>query len=155
MLRKDWTIRRAEAGDEQTIREIALASYEVYLERMDKMPAPMLADYGKLISEGSVFALEDASGCQGYAVLLDGPDDSLLLDNLAVSPVAQKKGYGKALLQFAEKEAKKLGKKSVTLYTNEAMVENLAWYPKHGFVASGRVQEKGYKRVWFKKSLAD
>jgi hypothetical protein len=41
----------------------------------------------------------------------------------------------------------------VTLYTNEAMVENLRLYRRLGFVETDRRVEDGYRRVFFRKSL--
>ncbi len=48
-----------------------------------------------------------------------------------------------------------LGLPEVSLYTNEAMVENLRLYPRLGFVETGRRVEDGYRRVFFRKSLDD
>ena len=42
---------------------------------------------------------------------------------------------------------------AVTLYTNEAMVENLQLYPRLGYVETGRGVEEGYRRVYFEKRL--
>ena len=41
------------------------------------------------------------------------------------------------------------------LCTNEAMTENLVYYPRHGYRETGRAIEDGYRRVFFSKSLAE
>ena len=58
-----------------------------------------------------------------------------------------------ALIDFAERRARELGLPAVTLYTNEAMVENLRLYPRLGFVETERRVEDGYRRVFFRKAL--
>jgi hypothetical protein len=39
------------------------------------------------------------------------------------------------------------------LYTNEAMTENLTYYPHHGFIETHRATQDGYRRVFFRRSL--
>jgi ribosomal protein S18 acetylase RimI-like enzyme len=79
--------------------------------------------------------------------------DHLLLNNLAVSPNAQGTGIGAQLLDFADSYAREHGRAEVRLYTNEAMTENIAYYPRHGFVETYRATDHGYRRVFFTKHL--
>jgi GNAT superfamily N-acetyltransferase len=78
----------------------------------------------------------------------------LLLDNVAFDPVVQGKGYGRALIAFAEAEARRHGHKELRLYTHVLMTENLTLYGRLGFRETGRVREKGYDRVYMAKALA-
>ena len=80
-------------------------------------------------------------------------DDAVILENVAVDPSLQRRGYGRALIEFVERQALELGLAEVTLYTNEAMVENLHLYRRLGFVETDRRVEDGYRRVFFRKSL--
>jgi len=48
---------------------------------------------------------------------------------------------------------RQLGLKRVSLYTNEHMYENLALYPRLGYVEVGRHSEHGFQRVFFVKEL--
>ena len=77
----------------------------------------------------------------------------MLLDNVAVSPEAQGRGYGRMLLKFAEDSAAEAGYDSIRLYTNEAMVENIALYARIGFIETHRAEEKGLRRVYMTKPL--
>jgi ribosomal protein S18 acetylase RimI-like enzyme len=77
----------------------------------------------------------------------------MLLDNIAVSLEVQGSGFGRALLEFAERAALDAGYESVRLYTNEAMVENIALYSRIGFVETHRVEENGLRRVYMVKTL--
>jgi ribosomal protein S18 acetylase RimI-like enzyme len=88
----------------------------------------------------------------GYVVLVD-EGSHLLLDVVAVSPAAQGQGMGAALLRLAEAEARARGYSRVALYTNEAMTENLSYYPGHGYEETHRETWNGFRRVYFTKLL--
>jgi ribosomal protein S18 acetylase RimI-like enzyme len=77
----------------------------------------------------------------------------MLIDNVAVSPGAQGLGYGRKLLEFAERAALEAGYESIRLYTNESMTENIALYSRIGFVETNRAEEKGLRRVYMTKSI--
>src|SRR5882762_9706362 len=62
--------------------------------------------------------------------------DHLLICSIAVTPDAQRKGYGRALLDFADQRAIELGLHEVRLYTNEQMERNLTLYRRHGLSKS-------------------
>ena len=153
MTEKPALIRKAEQVDRAVMENIAQAAYALYVPRMDRKPFPMLDDYGAHIAAGAAYVLEDGDGIRGYIVLLPADDGALLLDNVAVDPSAQKCGYGRKLLEFAEAVARERGLGRIILYTNEAMRENLSWYPKMGYAVTGHVEEKGYKRVYFEKKI--
>lgn len=57
------------------------------------------------------------------------------------------------MLDFADAQAREHGLAEVRLYTNEAMTENLAYYPRHGYVETRRATDHGYRRVFFTKQL--
>ena len=149
-------IRPAVSADCGKITDLAIAAYARYLERMDKKPAPMVEDYAQRIAEGCVFVLETrtsvSSAIAGFIVLLPGKD-ALLLDNVAVAPAAQGHGYGKMLMAFAEKHASESGFRRISLYTNEAMAENLQLYSRLGYTETHRAQEAGFNRIFFSKAL--
>lgn len=77
----------------------------------------------------------------------------MLLDNVAVDPIRQGSGVGRKLLAFAEQAALKAGYRSIRLYTNEAMTENIALYARIGYVETHRGEEKGLRRVYMTKQL--
>jgi hypothetical protein len=41
----------------------------------------------------------------------------------------------------------------IRLYTNEAMTENLAYYPRRGYTETHRAAEDGFNRVFFRKPV--
>jgi ribosomal protein S18 acetylase RimI-like enzyme len=77
----------------------------------------------------------------------------MLLENVAVHPDAQGRGLGRDLLALADREAVRQRMTEIRLYTNEVMTENLAYYPRHGYVETGRAEQDGYRRVFFRKAV--
>lgn len=144
-------IRPARPEDADAIRRLVLDAYGHYVARMGKPPGPMLENYDRRIADGQAWVLEEGGMFAGVLVLEDASDGTLLLDNVAVAPSAQGKGLGRALIAFAEKEARRRGHGVVRLYTNVLMAENLALYGRLGFRETGRVSEKGYERVYMAK----
>ena len=151
--------RRAEAADLAAITACVRAAYAKYVPRIGKPPAPMLADYAALVAEGRAYVIdgddEEGGGraaAVGLIVLADEPDH-LHVENVAVRPDAQGRGLGRALMAFAEAEARRRGYGEIRLYTHERMVENLALYPALGFEETGRGVQDGYARVFFRKRL--
>ena len=111
----------------------------------------MLDDYAALVSKKRVHVLSE-DGIKGILVLI--PEDrAMLLDNIAVDPDAQGRGYGRSLLEFAEQSALAAGCESIRLYTNEAMTENIALYSRIGYVETHRAEENGLRRVYMSKRL--
>ncbi|WP_130289748.1 GNAT family N-acetyltransferase [Pseudonocardia sediminis] len=146
------TIRPAEPADVDRARRLAHDAYRHYTERIGRPPAPMEADYAAVVDAGTMWVAEDDGRMVGFIVLLD-TDDHLLLDNVAVDPLAQGRGVGARLLALAEEQAVARGHDRIELYTNEAMTENLDYYPRKGYVETRRAEQDGYRRVFFAKSL--
>jgi ribosomal protein S18 acetylase RimI-like enzyme len=145
-------IRVASMADCQAVEAIVQAAYAPYVPRIGRKPGPMLDDYPRLIRENRVYVLVMEEVIFGLLVLIS-QDKSMLLDNVAVSPGAQGRGYGRMLLEFAEHSAVDAGHDAISLYTNEAMAENIALYSRFGFVETHRAEEKGLRRVYMTKSL--
>lgn len=145
-------IRPAVPADQARIEAIAEAAYSPYLDRMNRRPAPMDDDYRGRIAGGLTFVLEENGEILGLLVL-ENPPDHLLLYNIAIDPAHHGRGLGRRLLAFTEAEARRRGYDAVVLYTNEVMVENIALYGRLGYVETGRKLDRGYHRVYFRKSL--
>ena len=138
--------------DAPAFRQLVQDAYGHYVARMGKPPGPMLDDYDRRIAEGQAWVLKQDGQIVGLLVLEDLPGGALLLDNVAVAPSTQGKGYGRVLVAYAEAEARRRGHNEVRLYTHVLMTENLALYARLGFRETGRVSEKGYERVYMAKA---
>jgi len=145
-------IRIANAADCPLIEEIVRGAYSRYVSRIGREPGPMLDDYAALIGKGLVHVIEHQGVVRGVLVLV--PErDAMLLDNIAVAPEAQGLGLGRKLLDFAEQQAATAGYRTLRLYTNEAMVENIALYLRLRFVETYRGEENGFRRVYMAKTV--
>lgn len=146
------SIRRATTADLTEIRRLMSDAYTKYIERIGRPPAPMTADYAAALDHSRVWVLESGGAIVG-ALVTEDRTDHLLLETVAVAPGAQGSGYGRLLLERAERDAVELGLTEVRLYTNEAMTENLSFYPRHGYRETGRAQQDGFRRVYFSKTV--
>lgn len=144
--------RRATHDDVDGIRRLVADAFGKYVDRIGKPPAPMTADYAELIDTSRVWVIEEGSDVVGVLVT-QAQADHLLLDSVAVAPTAQGGGHGQALLERADQDAREQGLPEVRLCTNEAMTENLEFYPRRGFHETGRGVQDGYHRVFFAKAV--
>lgn len=145
--------RPATDGDLQLVEEIVRAAYSRYMPHIGRKPGPMLDDYRSLIDEGRVSVIEHDGLIRGILVLIP-QSEAMLLDNVAVAPAAQGLGLGRKLIEFAERAAVESGFRSIRLYTNEAMTENIGLYCRMGYSETHRAVEKGLRRVYMAKLLA-
>ncbi len=146
------TIRLAQIADLDLVRSCAEQAYALYVPRMGKKPAPMVADFKAQIEAGHVYVIEADETVAGFIVLYRRRDH-LHVENVAIFPARQRQGLGGALLSFAEAEAKRQGIPAIELYTNIKMTENLELYPRLGYVEIDRREDEGFSRVYFRKPL--
>ncbi|MDX1423296.1 MAG: GNAT family N-acetyltransferase [Kiloniellales bacterium] len=146
------TIRPATGGDLAHVQACAKAAYALYVARIGKAPAPMVADFQAQIAAGQVYVAEADGEVAGFVVLYPRRDH-LHVENVAVFPARQGLGLGGALLAFAEQEARRRRLAAVELYTNAKMTENLALYPRLGYREIDRREEAGFSRVFYRKEI--
>lgn len=113
----------------------------------------MLADYAELLDTSRVWVIEQQGEIVAVLVTRAQPDH-LLLDIIAVAATARGGGLGRILLERADDDAREQGLPEVRLCTNEAMTENLEFYPRRGFHETSRGVEDGYHRVFFAKTVS-
>jgi GNAT superfamily N-acetyltransferase len=145
-------IRPAAEADAPALAKIAVAAYQHYLPRIGRPPAPMTADYPAAVRRGQAWVAATDGEVAGFIILIPRPG-YLLLENVAVLPSAQGQGIGARLLALAEDRARALHLPQIRLYTNAAMTENLAYYPRHGYAETHRACQDGFCRVFFRKQL--
>lgn len=147
-------LRRATSNDVANIDRLFVDAFDRYVERIGKPPAPMTADHAALLETARVWVIEDEQSIVG--VLVTRPHfDHLEIDSIAVDPAAQGGGHGGRLLRRADDDARERGLAEIRLCTNETMTENLEFYPRRGFVETGRGVQDGFRRVFFAKRLAN
>ena len=151
-------IRPATAKDVAAIRAVAHAAYALYLPRMDRKPAPMVADFAAHVARGEVHVVDSQGQVLGYIVMMPGKNTEagcLFVENVAVHPGHQGRGLGRCLIAFAEERARRLDLAEVSLYTNVVMTENLEFYSRLGFAETRRVREHGFNRVYMAKRIGE
>ncbi|MBI3503830.1 MAG: GNAT family N-acetyltransferase [Proteobacteria bacterium] len=145
-------IRAATQADLPAIESIVEAAYSPYIARIGRKPGPMLDDYAAHVEAGRIFVLDADTKVQGLVVLVEEAG-IVLLDNVAVAPGAHGRGFGRTLIDFAETRARTRGFGAIKLYTHVKMTENVGIYARLGYVETHRATEKGFERVYMRKTL--
>lgn len=145
-------LRLAVLSDLASVESLVRDAYGPYIETIGVRPGPLFDDYADYIARGFVHVLEDNEALLALIVLIP-ETQTLLLDNIAVSPRAQKRGFGRRMMAFAEQQARDANLPAIRLYTHEKMVENQALYSALGYVETHRSQDKGLARVFMAKTL--
>ena len=106
------------------------------------LPLLLLADeqedmIDRYLERGTMYVLEDG-GVKAECVVTDEGGGILELKNLAVEPESQKKGYGKALIDFLVCKYK--GRYSVLQVGTGDSPLTIPFYEKCGFVRSHKIE---------------
>jgi len=125
-------LRRATEADTERVRALTRTAYAKWVSLIGREPLPMTADYGQAIARHVIDVVEEGDELLALIETIPRPTH-LLIENLAVRPDLQGKGYGEALLGHAETFARSLGLDELRLYTNAAFASNIAFYCKRGF----------------------
>jgi GNAT superfamily N-acetyltransferase len=152
MTANEYTLRPAEDDDASRIAALVDASYRPYIDRIGFPPRPMLDDYTQVIRHSRVTVAETQAALVGV-IVLNTDNEGFFIDNVAVHPSQRGKGVGKALLEFAEAEARRAGFDSIYLYTHEKMTENIARYSRIGYQEFDRRDQGGFSIVYMRKPL--
>jgi ribosomal protein S18 acetylase RimI-like enzyme len=145
-------IRPGATADVKVVAELVERAYEGYVEEIGVRPAPMDADYGRTVREGTLFVAEDGGAVAGAIVLVD-EGDHLEIENVAVAPARQGRGVGRALLAFAEDHARERGLGEIRLFTHVLMTRNQRIYGLLGYSEVERRTDNGFERVFYSKRV--
>lgn len=117
-----------------------------------RRPGPMDDDHAARIAAGQARVIEDRGRIVALLVT-ERHADHLLIDNLAVAPEAQGRGFGRMLLAEAERQARAAALARLRLYTHARIASNIALCRRAGFSDVARVTEKGFDRVYMERVL--
>jgi ribosomal protein S18 acetylase RimI-like enzyme len=152
MTEIEYSFRSATTGDAAKVTTLVNNAYRHYEQRIGMLPRPMTDDYAEVIKNCRVTLAEHDQNILGL-IVLTVTDEGFLIDNVAVDPSYRGKGIGKALLAFAEAEARLAGFDSIYLYTHEKMTENLALYARIGYVEYDRRSQGNFSLVYMRKRI--
>ncbi|PGL67268.1 GNAT family N-acetyltransferase [Bacillus sp. AFS055030] len=90
----------------------------------------------KYIQKSNLYEVLDDNIIVGILVLMEHSSEEIEIKNIAIDPAFQGKGFGKNLIHFGMKEAKKLGYSKISICTGNSSTHQLALYKNCGFQIS-------------------
>jgi GNAT superfamily N-acetyltransferase len=146
-------IRRAGQADAAEIRELVRSAYAKWIAVIGREPVPMAADYEQAVRENMIDLLF-VGGQLAALIETVNAADHLLIENVAVTPAFQGRGYGRFLLEHAERLAASLGLPELRLYTNKQFATNVEIYRRLGYAICREEPFRGGFVVHMRKRLA-
>ena len=146
------TFHIATAEDIDAIRDITRAAYARWVPVIGREPLPMLADYARAVREHRIDLLRRGPHILGLVETMLR-EDHLWIENVAVRPDEQGRGFGGLLLSHAEALARAAGRSELRLLTNADFGPNVALYEGRGFVVTAREAFRGGTTVFMRKTL--
>jgi GNAT superfamily N-acetyltransferase len=113
----------------------------------------MQTDYDRAVREHAIDLLADGGALAGLVETILRPDH-LWIENIAVAPARQGRGYGRLLLAHAEKRAAEVGRDEIRLQTNAAFAANLAFYARLGYAVDRTEPFRGGTAVYLSKRIS-
>lgn len=128
-------LRPATPEDAPAIRAVTREAYAKWVPLIGREPKPMGADYEAAVRRHR-FDLLHADGALAALLETIPAPDHLLIENVAVRPAYQGRGFGKRLMALAEEIARQGGWAEIRLYTNQRFAENIALYQRLGYAVT-------------------
>ena len=145
-------IRPATPADAESIRDLTRAAYAKWVALIGREPLPMQADYDRAVREHAIDLLTDGGALVGLIETISRPEH-LWIENVAVAPDREGRGYGRMLLAHAEKRAGESALGELRLMTNAAFAANLAFYTRLGYAVVGSEPFRGGTAVTMMKRI--
>jgi len=142
---RQYRIRKAVIEDGKIINQIMTKAYSVYDKSLN-LP-PLFADYEKEVKEYPSWVLEVENKI--IASLFMYFDQDAYINNIAVDPDYKGQGYGRILMDYAEKVALERDYHYLLLATHIKLSNNIIYYNKLGYEEIERDENK----VYFRKKL--
>jgi ribosomal protein S18 acetylase RimI-like enzyme len=135
-------LRQGVETDASAIRELTREAYAKWVPVISREPTPMTADYAEAVRIHR-FDLLYVEGKLAALIETIPKADHLLVENVAVSPSFQGRGFGRKLMAHAEQLAASSGFSEIKLYTNKLFAENVRLYSKLGYRVDREEEFKG------------
>ena len=146
------SIQRAGAADADRVRALTRASYAKWIPVIGREPLPMAADYERAVRDHIVDLMFVGTEFAGLVETVN-EGDHLLIENVAIGPAFQRKGYGGLLVAHTEQIARSLQLPELRLYTNAQFAGNVDFYRRHGFAVDREEPFKGGITVYMSKRV--
>ena len=112
----------------------------------------MQADYERAVAEHTIDLLIVDGALAGLVETILRPDH-LWIENVAVAPEQQGRGFGRLLLDHVERRAVQSQRTQIRLLTNQAFAANLALYAKRGYSVDRTEPFRGGTTVHMSKRI--
>ncbi|MDB5687048.1 MAG: N-acetyltransferase [Rhizorhabdus sp.] len=126
------TIRLAAISDAEAVTALTRSAYAKWVPVIGREPLPMVTDHAAMIRDHRVDVLFVGEYLAAILETIQREED-MLIENVAVEPRFQKRGYGKRMVAHAEQLATRAGVGVVRLYTNARFEENVRLYVSLGY----------------------
>ena len=153
-LHSDSPLRRAGPSDAPTVRDLTRAAYARWVPVIGREPLPMTVDYDTRVRDHLIDLLE-VEGRPAALIELVPAADHLLIENVAVAPDHQGRGYGRRLMAHAESVAASLGVSELRLYTNKSFARNVQLYRDLGYRVDREEPFRDSYTVYMSKRFQD
>ncbi len=131
----DIEIRPAVLAEADAIRTLTRAAYAKWVALIGRERLPMQADYERAVAEHTIDLLIVDGALAGLVETILRPDHRWI-ENVAVAPEQQGRGFGRLLLARAERRAIHAGRPQIRLLTNQAFTANLELYVRRGYLVN-------------------
>ncbi|MBB4087838.1 GNAT family N-acetyltransferase [Sphingomonas carotinifaciens] len=125
-------IRLATIDDAAAVTILTWTAYSKWIPLIGREPLPMKADHAAHIRDHRADLLFVGEDLAALVETIERGDD-VSIENVAVDPSFQKRGYGRKMVAHAEQLAREAGLIKVRLYTNQRFEENLRLYASLGY----------------------
>jgi GNAT superfamily N-acetyltransferase len=147
------TIRIATRDDVEAVTALTRSAYSKWMPLLGREPLPMRADHAVHIRNHRADLLFVGQDLVALVETIQRNED-VLIENVAVDPGFQKRGYGRRMVAHAEQLATTAGLGIVRLYTNAMFEENLRFYASLGYEIERKEALNGGVAIHMLKSIA-
>ena len=147
-------MRQGRPKDADAIRTLTRDAYARWVRVIGREPLPMTADYATAVRDHRFDLLWLGETRVGLIETV-AKADHLLIQNVAVSPAFQGRGFGRLLLDRAEELTAAAGLGEIRLFTNKLFAENVSLYHRRGYRIDREETWTGGVIVHMAKRLAD
>ncbi len=147
------SLRLGGAADADAIRGLTREAYAKWVPLIGREPLPMRIDYAEAVKIHR-FDLLEVGGRLAALIETVRDGDQLLIENVAVAPAFQGRGFGVRLLKLAEQQAAEAGLVGTRLYTKKLFAENISLYAALGYQVEREEALNGGVAVHMRKALA-
>jgi ribosomal protein S18 acetylase RimI-like enzyme len=148
-----FVIRRPRGRDLQSLHHLVDSTYEPMIAQLGIPDWPLRINVPQLIHSGTLWVIE-SNGLIVATIRLDVFWKFVQLELVTVLPELQRRGYGRALIEFAQSETRKRRRGSMQLITHEHMIDAISFYVRMGFVEVQRLQLHGHPFIQMRKAVS-